>query len=69
MFCLRPIGSDMDVVTRACWYATWCHACGFKVAKRRWLEDVLLVAIATTRAPDLLRRTIGEEPHVTDLPC
>jgi hypothetical protein len=58
----------MDIVTRACWYATWCHACGFKVAKRRWLEDVLFMAVIMLRAAEG-GRTIGEEPHVADLPC
>jgi hypothetical protein len=59
----------MDILTRACWYATWCQACGFKVARRRWLEDVVMVCIATCRAPDLSRRTIGESEHVANLRC
>jgi len=59
----------MNIVNRACWYATWCHACGFNVARRRWVEDVLIFAIATCRASDLARRTIGEEQHVASLRC
>lgn len=59
----------MDILTRACWYATWCHACGFKVAKRRWVDDVVMMAIATCRAPEVVRRTIGEPPHVASLRC
>jgi len=57
----------MDILSRACWYATWCRAGGFKVAKRRWLEDVVMLAIATCRAPDLMLRTIGQHAHVANL--
>ena len=59
----------MDILTRACWYASWCGASGFKVARRRWLEDVVMVAIATCRAPDMARRTIGVEEHAANLRC
>lgn len=59
----------MDIVTRACWYATWCGASGFKVARRRWLEDVVMLAIATCRAPDVVRRTIGDSEHEANLRC
>jgi hypothetical protein len=56
----------MDILTRACWYATWCGACGYKVARRRWIEDVVMMAMATCRAP--VQRTIEGQPHITDLP-
>ncbi len=62
-------GSDMDILTRACWYATRCGASGFKVARRRWIDDVLVPAIATCRAAQLLLRTIEPPAHVADLPC
>ncbi len=59
----------MDILTRACWYASWCGASGFKVARRRWLEDVVMTAIMTCRAPDRRPRSIGEPQHVADLWC
>lgn len=59
----------MDILDRACWYATWCGACGFKVARRRWIDDVVMVAIMTCRAPGAVRRTIGEPAHVANLRC
>jgi hypothetical protein len=49
----------MDILTRACWFASWCGAGHFKVAKRRWLEDVVMGAIATCRAPDIVWQTLG----------
>jgi hypothetical protein len=57
----------MDILTRACWYATWCGACGYKVARRRWIDDVLVPAISTCRA--LMWRTIERQAHVANLPC
>ncbi len=57
----------MDILTRACWYATWCGACGYKVARRRWIEDVVMMAIATCRAPELVLRALGRTP-LTVLP-
>lgn len=59
----------MDILTRACWFASWCGVCGFKVARRRWIDDVLVPAIALCRAPDRLRRTIELPAHAADLPC
>jgi hypothetical protein len=59
----------MDILTRACWYATWCGASGFKVARRRWLDDVGMLAIATCRGPDVVRRTIGVSEHAAILRC
>jgi hypothetical protein len=56
----------MDIVSRACWYASWCHVCGFKVAKRRWIEEVLIYAIVTRRAPDFVRP--DSRPSVAILP-
>lgn len=58
-----------DILTRACWYATWCGAAAFKVARRRWLEEVVMDAIATCRGPDSLLRTIGDPAHVSNLRC
>jgi hypothetical protein len=52
----------MDIVGRACWYASWCTACGYKVAARRWIEEVILFAGAQRRTPDLLQRLLGVEP-------
>lgn len=57
----------MDILTRACWFATWCGASGFKVARRRWVEDVVMPAIGTWRA--LARSQIGELAHVANLRC
>ena len=57
----------MDILTRACWFATWCGASGFKVARRRWVEDVVLPAIGTWRA--LAGGQIGELAHVAHLRC
>jgi len=59
----------MDILTRACWYASWCGASGFKVARRRWIDDVLVPAIATCRAAFMARRANVLFPHVADLPC
>jgi hypothetical protein len=58
----------MNVLTRACWYATWCGACGYKVARRRWIEDVVMMAIATCRAPELVQRTLDGRPPAPILP-
>ena len=65
----RPIGTDMDILTRACWYATWCGACGFNVARRRWVDDVVMVAIATCRSPDVVHHPVGAPAHVAHLRC
>lgn len=57
----------MDILTRACWFASWCGASGFNVARRRWVEDVVMPAIGTWRA--LARSPIGELAHVANLRC
>jgi hypothetical protein len=57
----------MDILTRACWFASWCGASGFKVARRRWVEEVLMGAIGTCRA--LARSPFGEPAHVANLRC
>jgi hypothetical protein len=57
----------MDILTRACWFATWCGASGFKVARRRWVEDVVMPAIGTWRA--LAASPIGQPAHVAHLRC
>jgi hypothetical protein len=59
----------MDLLTRACWFATWCGASGFKVARRRWVEDVLMPAIRMCRAPELAGSRIGEPAHVANVRC
>ena len=59
----------MDILTRACWFATWCGASGFKVARRRWVEDVLMPAIGTWRAATSARSPFGELAHAAGLRC
>jgi len=59
----------MDILTRACWYASWCGASGFKVARRRWIDEVLVPAIAICRGAFMARRTSVRPLHVADLLC
>lgn len=59
----------MDILTRACWFATWCGASGFKVARRRWVDDVLLPAFGACRALARARSPIGQPAHVANLRC
>ena len=33
----------MSDLNRACWFASWCHAAGFKRATRKWLVDALVI--------------------------
>jgi hypothetical protein len=59
----------MDILTRACWFATWCGASGFNVARRRWVEDVVMPAIGTWRAHVLTQSHIGEPALVANFRC
>jgi len=33
----------MSELERACWFATWCCASGYKRATRKWLVDALVI--------------------------
>ncbi|MBT8495367.1 MAG: hypothetical protein KJO07_20130 [Deltaproteobacteria bacterium] len=33
----------MNELERACWFATWCCAAGYKRATRKWLVDALII--------------------------